>query len=108
MLVRISKKGSLNATKNRHRVASLLANLQLTEKEKDLIFKHFGHSKDVNEEIYQASAGTRQINSTGQMLLEVSFTYSRYTRFRCYIQPRAYYGMSKNYRKFSAPITERY
>ena len=75
MLVRISKKGSLNATKNRHRVASLLANLQLTEKEKDLIFKHFAHSKDVNEEIYQASAGTRQINSIGQMLLEVSFIF---------------------------------
>ena len=52
MRVRISKKGSLNATKNRHCVASLLANLQLTEKEKDLIFKYFGHSKDVNEEIY--------------------------------------------------------
>ena len=66
---------SLNATTNRHRVASLLANMQLTEKEKDLIFKHFGQSKDVNEEIYQASAGTRQINSIGQMLLEVSFIF---------------------------------
>ena len=99
MLVRISKKGSLNATKNRHRVASLSANLQLTEKEKDLIFKHFGHSKDVNEEIYQASAGTRQINSTGQMLLEVSFTYSRYTRFRCYIQHFSSAEILENSRK---------
>ena len=41
MLIRISRKGVINATKNRHRVASLLSRLQLSSKEKDLIFKHF-------------------------------------------------------------------
>lgn len=72
MLVKISRKGSLNATKNRHRVASLLSKMLLSEKEKELIFKHFGHSKNVNEDIYQAAAGTLQLQSTGQKLLQVN------------------------------------
>ena len=37
-------KGKINATKNRHRVTSILAKLELSEKERDLVFKHFGHS----------------------------------------------------------------
>jgi len=45
MLIRISREGCVNATRNHHRVASLLSKLQLTEKEKQLIFKHFGHSQ---------------------------------------------------------------
>ena len=42
----------------------------MTDQEKELIFKHFGYSKSVNEDIYQASAGTCQIKSTGQKLLQ--------------------------------------
>ena len=49
---------ALNATKNRHRVASLLANLKLSEQEKDLIYKHFGHSEKINQIVYQASPGS--------------------------------------------------
>ena len=71
ILERLSLKGALNATKNRHRVASLLAKLQLSEKEKDLIFKHFGHSGKINQNIYQAAAGTMQMQTTGQRLLEI-------------------------------------
>lgn len=76
MLIKISRKGAINATKNRHRVASLLSRLQLTSKEKDLIFKHFGHSKNVNEDIYQAAAGTMQVQSTGQKLFHVTYHFS--------------------------------
>jgi len=72
MLIRISKQGCINATRNRHRVASLLSKLQLTEKEKQLIFKHFGHSGKVNEDVYQSAAGSSQIESTGQKLLQVT------------------------------------
>ena len=36
-------KGAINAPLNWHRVASLLAK-ELSEKEKELICKHFGHS----------------------------------------------------------------
>ena len=72
MLFRLSCKGVINATKNRHRVASLLSKLQLSEKEKDLIFKHFGHSQHINEGVYQAPLGIVQIEMTGQKLLEIN------------------------------------
>ena len=58
-------KGALNATRNRHRVASLL------RKVKPLIFKHFGHSKFINENVYQAAAGSVQLQTTGKRLMEI-------------------------------------
>ena len=61
-------KGAINATQNRHRVASLLSHLKLTEKEKELIYKHFGHSKNINENVYQAAAGSLQLATTAQKL----------------------------------------
>ena len=52
VLMKLDKKGAINATANRHRVATILARLSLTEMEKDMIFKHFGHSKSMNENRY--------------------------------------------------------
>ena len=72
MLVCLSCKAARNATKNRHHVASLLSNLQLSEVEKDLIFKHFGHSQHINEGVFQAPPGAVQIQMTGQKLLEIN------------------------------------
>ena len=72
MLVRLSRKGAINATKNRHHSSSLLSKLQLFEREKDLIFKPFGHSQDINEGVYQAPQGAVQIQITGQKLLEIN------------------------------------
>ena len=50
----MDKAGTINATRNRHRVASFLAKLSLSEKDKQLIFQHFGQSKSINEHVYQA------------------------------------------------------
>ena len=71
ILIKISKKGAFNATKNRHRMASLLAKINLNSKEKELIFNHFGHSSEVNKNVYQAAAGTQQIDTTGHLLMKV-------------------------------------
>ena len=56
MLKKIFKEGAFNATKNRHRVASILAKISLTEQEKNLIYEHFGHSKTMNQDVYQSAA----------------------------------------------------
>ena len=72
MLVLLSRKSVINATKNRHCVTSLSSKLQLTEKEKDLIFTHFGYSHHINEGIYQAPPGAVQIQMTGHKLLEIN------------------------------------
>ena len=49
ILLRLHKKGAINATKNRHRVATTLAKLELSEREKTLIYNHFGHSERITK-----------------------------------------------------------
>ena len=72
VLESLSLKGAINATRNRHRVASLLAKLNLSDQEKELIYDHFGHSKSVNKNRYQAAAGSMQIQHTGKKLLQLN------------------------------------
>lgn len=83
ILQKLSIKGALNATTNRHRVASLLAKMQLSEKEKELVFKHFGHSRAINENVYQTAAGTLQMQTTGKRLMEIKevSAFSQYIYF---------------------------
>ena len=72
ILKRLNLKGALNATKNRHRVASMLAKLQLSKKEQELIFEHFCHSEHINKEVYQAPPGSMQLQTTGKRLLQIN------------------------------------
>lgn len=68
---RLNLKGALNAT-NLHRVASMLAKLQHSKKEQELIFQHFGHSEHINKEVYQAPPGSMQPQTTGKRLLLIN------------------------------------
>ena len=72
ILKRLSLSGALNATKSRHRVASLLAKLKLSEQEKDLICKYFGQSEKINQNVYQAPPGSQQLRNTEKRLLEIN------------------------------------
>ncbi|XP_065682293.1 uncharacterized protein LOC136095516 [Hydra vulgaris] len=72
ILKRLNLKGAINATKNRHRVASLLAKLHLSKKEQELIFQHFGHSERMNKDVYQAPPVSMQLQTTGQFLLQIN------------------------------------
>ena len=60
--------GRINGTMNRHRVSSIIGSMDLNEKELDLAFDHFGHSKNINERIYQIPQAERQLASTGRLL----------------------------------------
>lgn len=64
-------KGAINASRNRHKVFFLLEELKLSEHEKSLIFKHFGHFKFINENFYQAAAGSVQLQTTGKRLMDI-------------------------------------
>ena len=77
ILKRFSLKGAINATRNRNRVASLLGKLKLSEHEKSLIFNHFGHCKCINENVYQAVAGSVQLQITGKRLMEIHTSSSK-------------------------------
>ena len=80
ILKRLSLKGAINATKNRHRVASLLAKLQLSRKEQQLIFQHFGHSERMNEDVYQVPPGSLQLQTTGKHLLDINSGSTKNTK----------------------------
>ena len=67
----IINKSRLTGTTNRHRLSTLMAAINLSDLEKSLVLKHFGHSKDINENIYQAPAAHQQILSTGKHLLAI-------------------------------------
>ena len=71
ILRRLNRKGTINTIKNRYSVASLLAKIKLSEKKKELILKHFGHSQKSNEDVYQTLPGLLQIANTGQKFPEI-------------------------------------
>ncbi|XP_065653738.1 uncharacterized protein LOC136080689 [Hydra vulgaris] len=71
ILIRLDKKGAINATQNWHRIATILAKLELSEKEKTLIYNHFGHSERINQNVYQAAPGSLQIKTTGKRLRDI-------------------------------------
>lgn len=67
----IADKSRLNGTSNRHRLSTILGGLNLSNIERELVFKHFGHSKEMNEHIYQAPAAHLQLATTGKFLSQV-------------------------------------
>ena len=66
--VHIENKNLLTATKNRHRVSTIFATLDLPEKDKQLFYDHMGHSASVNEAIYQAPLALMELTKVGKNL----------------------------------------
>nr|XP_047130473.1 uncharacterized protein LOC105843290 isoform X3 [Hydra vulgaris] len=63
--------GRLTGTMNRHRVSSLIGALGLSESNQQLVYDHFGHSGDVNKNIYQVPQAEQQLRTTGQFLRNI-------------------------------------
>ena len=53
---------------NQHRVSTLVRALGFPKSDLELAFQHFGHSRDVNRNIYQAPPAEQQLESTGKYL----------------------------------------
>ena len=64
----LSNKSLLTATQNRHRVSTIYASLELPEKERDIFYRHMGHSKEINENIYQVPLALQEITKVGRTL----------------------------------------
>lgn len=67
----IKSKELLTATKNRHRVSTLFACLDLSRKDRELFYAHMGHSEMVNEAIYQAPPALLEITKVGKQLQQI-------------------------------------
>ena len=69
--LKLKKPNLINATNNRHRVSTLYAALEIPEHERDLFFKHMGHSKIMNETRYQCPLAVQGITKVGRELLRI-------------------------------------
>jgi len=58
----------LTATKMRHRLSTLYAGLDVSENERQLFYRHMGHSGDINASIYQTPLAEAEILTVGSRL----------------------------------------
>ena len=58
----------IKSTANRHRISStLLASMDVSDKERELFYKHMGHSQ--NDTIYQVPAGIMEVTKVGKFIM---------------------------------------
>lgn len=67
----VKDKSRMTSTKNRHRVSTLFAAMDLPSKEKEAFFEQMGHSRDVNESIYQAPKEVTEITKVARGLQQI-------------------------------------
>lgn len=68
----LKREDLVNATSNRHRVSTLYAALDVPESERELFYKHMGHSADMNRDVYQAPLALQGVTKVGKNLMKFS------------------------------------
>jgi hypothetical protein len=58
----------LTATAMRHRVSTLYAGIEMSETDRQLFYKHMGHSGAINEHVYQTPGAEAEILKVGSNL----------------------------------------
>ena len=71
MLAGIENSGSLTATKMRHYFSTQYAALEVPESTRSYFYLHMGHSKHINETIYQAPLAEARVSVVGRFLQQV-------------------------------------
>nr|XP_054771810.1 uncharacterized protein LOC129279772 [Lytechinus pictus] len=67
----MENKEQLNATRNRHRISTIYAALELPPEEQALFYKHMGHSEDINKNVYQTPMAIQEITKVGRTLQKI-------------------------------------
>lgn len=62
------KPSVITATKMRHWVSTMYASLDIPESKREAFYKHMGHSKHINENIYQAPPAEVEMLEVGRIL----------------------------------------
>ena len=68
----LQKSELINAANNRHRVSTLYAALDIPKEDREIFYKHMGHSSQINEDIYQTPLALAGITKVGKNLLKFS------------------------------------
>ena len=58
----------ITATKMRHLTSTMYASLDIAEEKRSAFYKHMGHSRDINEHIYQAPVAEIELRQVGTVL----------------------------------------
>ena len=87
----VKDKSTLTATAQRHRVSTMFAAFDLPENERNLFYTHMGHSKEMNEQVYQAPQALKEVTILGRKLTSIdngnngyipfSIIYNCFTRY---------------------------
>ena len=67
----LEKPHLLNWTTNRHRVSTIYAGMNIPEKDRELFYKHMGHSAEMNRDVYQAPLALQSLTHVGKSLLAI-------------------------------------
>lgn len=66
----VSDKSTLTATRQRHRISTKFASLDLTASERTLFYSHMGHTENVSKESYQHPQALKSLFCVGKRLEE--------------------------------------
>lgn len=75
----INSAATLTATKNRHRVSTLFASLDLPYHQQQAFYEHMGHGESINQHIYQAPPALTEILTVGKHLKTIDNTSEEIT-----------------------------
>ena len=67
----VSDPSLVTATKMRHRVSTIFVSKEVCEKDRDLFYRHMGHSKKMNEDVYQAPLVEQEVLRIGAQLAHI-------------------------------------
>ena len=58
----------ITATKMRHHASTLYALLDIPEQERQSFYRHMGHSREINQHVYQCHLGVQELTKVGRFL----------------------------------------
>ena len=61
----------ITATKNRHRMSTLYATLEMSQHEKEAFFNHMGHSESMSKNKYQCPLAIQEVTKVGKFFNQV-------------------------------------
>ena len=67
-LAEVTNIALMTATKVRHRASTTYALLDVPQQDRETFYRHMGHSKEVNESIYQCPLGITELTRVGRFL----------------------------------------
>ena len=67
----LENRQNMTATKNRHFVSSKFSIMDVSEQDRQYIYKHLGHSEETNKHIYQAPLAIKALTVVGKRLMHM-------------------------------------